>query len=100
MTQRWKLPCLAVVAGTIALAMVVAACADDAQDVTAGIIGEEPAVKRHLRQADIEAGRYTTEELVAHGREIFMASFNTLDGAGRPELDGKGGPPPTPGDAG
>ena len=92
MTQRWKLPCLAVVAGTIALAMVVSACSEDAQDVPTGIIGEEPAVKRHLSQADIEAGRHTTEELVAHGREIFMASFNTLDGAGRPEQHGKGGP--------
>ncbi|MDE0075962.1 MAG: hypothetical protein OXO50_00495 [Caldilineaceae bacterium] len=58
------------------------------------VIGEEPALKRHLQQHDIEAGRYTLEEIVEHGRDIFTASFNTLDGAGRPGQTGTGAPRP------
>ena len=92
MTRRRTLRCLAGIAGAVALGMIVPACSDDAGESAAGIIGEEPAVKRHLSQTDIEAGKYTLEELVAHGRDLFMASFNTLDGAGRPEQHGKGGP--------
>ena len=87
MARRWALGCLAV-----ALSLVAAGCSDAKMEPGAGVIGEEPAVKRHISQADIEAGEYTLEELVAHGRDIFMASFNTLDGAGRPEQHGKGGP--------
>ena len=87
---------LAMAVGTLALGLMLTACSDgDATPgvvETKGIVGEEPAVKRHLSQADIESGRYSLEELVSHGRDIFMASFNTLDGAGRPELHGKGGP--------
>lgn len=56
------------------------------------VIGEEPALKQHISQEDIEAGRFTLEELVRHGRAVFTASFNTLDGAGRPELTGTGQP--------
>lgn len=56
------------------------------------VIGEEPALKRHIQQDDIEAGHYTLEEIVDHGRDIFTASFNTLDGAGRPEQTGTGAP--------
>ena len=56
------------------------------------IIGEEPALKQHISQEDIEAGRLTLEVLVGHGRAVFTASFNTLDGAGRPELTGTGQP--------
>ena len=55
------------------------------------VIGEEPAVKRHISQADIEAGHFTLEALIEHGRVLFTANFNALDGAGRPELTGKGG---------
>ena len=92
MIRRQTLRFLTVASGAVILAISAVACSDDAQNAPAGIIGEEPAVKQHLSQADIEAGLYTLEELVAHGRDIFMASFNTLDGAGRPELHGKGGP--------
>ena len=56
------------------------------------VIGEEPALKQHISQEEIEAGRFTLEELLRHGRAVFTASFNTLDGAGRPELTGTGQP--------
>ncbi len=51
-------------------------------------IGDEPAVKAHVSQAGIEAGKYTIEELIDHGESLFTASFNVLDGAGRPTLTG------------
>ena len=54
------------------------------------IIGDEPAVTRHISQDDIDAGKHDIEELIEHGRMLFEASFNTLDGAGRPELTGDG----------
>jgi len=56
------------------------------------VIGEEPALKQHISQEEIEAGRFTLEELLRHGRAVFTASFNTLDGAGRPEMTGTGQP--------
>ena len=76
------------------VAMVVLGCAEDTPkslDAPAAVVGEEPAVKRHISQADIEAGKFTLDELVEHGRDIFIAPFNTLDGAGRPEQTGQGG---------
>ena len=47
-------------------------------------VGDAPAVKVHFSQSGIEQGKYTLEELIEHGRMLFTASFNTLDGAGRP----------------
>lgn len=61
------------------------------EDSPPPVIGEEPAVKRHISQADIEAGHFTLKALIEHGRVLFTANFNALDGAGRPELTGKGG---------
>ena len=76
------------------VAMVVLGCAEDTPkslDAPAAVVGEEPTIKRYISQADIEAGKFTLDELVEHGRDIFIAPFNTLDGAGRPEQTGKGG---------
>ena len=56
------------------------------------VIGEEPALKQHISQEEIEAARFNLEELLRHGRAVFTASFNTLDGAGRPQLTGTGQP--------
>ena len=51
-------------------------------------IGDAPAVQIHFSQTGIERGQYTIEELIAHGETLFTASFNTLDGAGRPTRTG------------
>ena len=51
-------------------------------------IGDAPAVKVHFSQSGIEQGKYTLEELIEHGRMLFTASFNALDGAGRPARTG------------
>ena len=70
------------------------ACLAAPADVHAGDppIGEQPVVGRHLDQADIEAGRHPLPELLAHGRLLFDARFNILDGQGRPASTGTGGP--------
>ena len=47
-------------------------------------VGDAPAVQIHFSQSGIEAGKYTLEELIEHGELLFTASFNSLDGAGRP----------------
>ncbi|MBK7876043.1 MAG: hypothetical protein IPJ77_09865 [Planctomycetes bacterium] len=56
-----------------------------------GVIGDEPAVLAHVDQADVDAGAYSADGLFNLGKVLFDASFNTLDGAGRPETTGTGG---------
>ncbi len=51
-------------------------------------VGDAPAVQIHFSQAGIEDGKYSLEELIDHGETLFTASFNTLDGAGRPTRTG------------
>ena len=51
-------------------------------------IGDAPAVEVHFSQSSIEKGKYTLEELIEHGELLFTASFNALDGAGRPTRTG------------
>lgn len=51
-------------------------------------VGDAPAIQIHFSQSGIEQGKYTLEELIEHGRVMFTASFNTLDGAGRPNRTG------------
>ena len=53
-------------------------------------IGDAPAVEIHFSQSGIEDGKYTLQELIEHGELLFTASFNTLDGAGRPTRTGVG----------
>jgi CxxC motif-containing protein (DUF1111 family) len=57
-----------------------------------GILGDDPAVSAHVDQDDVDAGVYTPEALFALGEVLFTASFNTLDGAGRPATTGTGAP--------
>lgn len=53
-------------------------------------IGDRPAITTHVSQLGIERGKYTVAELEQMGLALFTASFNTLDGAGRPTLTGDG----------
>ncbi len=54
-------------------------------------IGDDPAVPFHMAQSDIDAGLVSQDELFLHGKNLFGAQFNELDGAGRPEATGTGG---------
>lgn len=58
------------------------------------VIGERPTVETHLDQARIESGEIGLEELLRHGRRLFEARFNALDGQGRPGTTGHGVPRP------
>jgi hypothetical protein len=55
-------------------------------------LAEGPVIREHLDQHDIDAGRFSLEDLLQKGRALFVASFNSLDGAGRPEATGNGTP--------
>jgi hypothetical protein len=55
-------------------------------------IGERPAIEHHMDQASIDAGKIGLDELLAHGKELFDAQFNRLDGQGRPATTGHGVP--------
>lgn len=57
-------------------------------------IGERPTIETHLDQSRIEAGETGLAELLRHGRLLFDARFNVLDGQGRPLTTGHGIPRP------
>jgi hypothetical protein len=55
-------------------------------------LSEGPVIQQHLDQKEIDAGHWLLDGLLQKGRALFTASFNTFDGAGRPEATGN----PTP----
>ena len=57
------------------------------------IIGDAGAIAVHTDQADIDAGQIEIYDLIDRGLALMVASFNTLDGAGRPETSGTSEPP-------
>lgn len=76
----------AALAFAVAVCALLAACEGDADDFADDEpIGEAPALGAHARQADIDGGAMTLARIVERGERVFTASFNTLDGAGRPE---------------
>ena len=93
MTKAFVLGLLLALGGSAALALfsfTVEGSQTTRSKPSLPVIGEEPAIRQHISQEEIEAGHLTLEELTEHGRAIFSASFNSLDGAGRPELTGTG----------
>ena len=70
---------------------VSVACSTAAEEPV--IIGDEPTIKVHFSQVAIDAGEISLDDLMEHGMMLFTASFNTLDGAGRPETTGVGDSP-------
>lgn len=77
-----------------AFAVLFVAVAATAAGEAPVVVGERPAIEAHLDQARIEAGAIGLEELVRHGRRLFEARFNVLDGQGRPGTTGHGVPRP------
>jgi cytochrome c peroxidase len=57
-------------------------CGDDLPDAA--------VLSGHLEHADIVAGEVEFSELLAAGRELFVAQFNVCDGQGRPAATGTG----------
>lgn len=68
--------------GVLAISCAIPSTQDQAEDY---IIGDAPAINIHVNQEDINNGNLSLEELIKKGELLFKASFNTLDGAGRPE---------------
>lgn len=72
------------------LSLALIACSSQPTDTYT--IGDSPVLSSHVDQSDIDSGEVEIEELIARGQALFAASFNTLDGAGRPETTGTGAP--------
>ena len=73
------------------IALVLSACKTSSTTETPPtIIGDAPTILTHLDQADIDSGLLTLEDLLEAGELLMIAPFNTLDGAGRPEMTGAG----------
>ncbi|MEE4175787.1 MAG: di-heme oxidoredictase family protein [Xanthomonadales bacterium] len=81
---------------TIAVAAAVVSGAGAAGPAVAEhpppLIGERPAVERHIEQAEIDRGALTLADLFDAGQALFDARFNVLDGQGRPLSTGTGAP--------
>ncbi len=56
------------------------------------VIGERPAIERHVDQSEIDSGKLTLRDLRKSGGILFSAVFNRLDGQGRPASTGSGAP--------
>ena len=72
---------LALLAG----AMLAACHYTTAEPSSAPRIGDTATLNDHTSQDDIESGSLTLDQIVERGERLFTTSFNTLDGAGRPE---------------
>ena len=71
---------------TILSGATLAACHNTtAEPLSAPRIGDTAALDSHTSQDDIESGSLTLDQIVERGEFLFTTSFNTLDGAGRPE---------------
>ena len=79
-----RIPKLILTATAVLTTLGVFGCGGGAEAAEQVAIGDEPALSLHTNQDDIESGRLETDEIIDRGRELFLASFNTLDGAGRP----------------
>ncbi|MCO5297789.1 MAG: hypothetical protein M9921_13120 [Fimbriimonadaceae bacterium] len=54
--------------------------------------GDQPVLREHVNQSDIDRGRLSLAQLFAKGKFLFEARFNRLDGFGRPAATGNGVP--------
>ncbi len=80
---------------TIALA-IAACCVVRNRFVSAqspsSLIGDRPALEKHVNQTDIENGAIGFNQLIEIGESIFAARWTKLDGQGRPAATGNGVP--------
>ena len=85
-SSQYRLHARAAALAAAVFCALLAACASAPDDGFADeTIGEAPALAVHTRQADIDGGALSLASIIARGERVFTASFNTLDGAGRPE---------------
>ena len=75
----------------LVIAGLLSSCGGGGDGEAVGI-GDQGAISAHVAQTDVESGLVGLDALIATGRTLFAANFNTLDGAGRPETTGTGAP--------
>jgi di-heme oxidoreductase (putative peroxidase) len=90
MTCRPNLHLLAFFMMALALPLLLAA--DPPDSGADPDIGDGPAIKAHVSEADCESGALTLNDIIAKGHDLFVAKFNTFDGEGRPGATGNGTP--------
>jgi hypothetical protein len=95
-SSRIGLSCAGIGAVVVGLALIPGYPAVGARSLPPVNLAEGPAIQAHVNQKEIDAGGWSLEALVRQGRELFTASFNTFDGAGRPEATGNGVPTARP----
>ena len=67
------------------LGAVVLACGESADTPVGDVqIGDSGVLREHTSQSEIDSSALSLDQIVARGEHLFTASFNTLDGAGRP----------------
>ena len=66
--------------------------AADAPDAGEPVVGDGPVIRAHVSEADCESGALTLKDIIARGRDLFVAKFNKFDGQGRPGATGNGTP--------
>ena len=55
-------------------------------------IGDGPVIQQHMDQSEIESGSVNLNQVLNHGKDLFVAKFNAYDGQGRPATTGGGAP--------
>ena len=76
-------------AAGLIVALIAVGCGSGGEVQPAGpAIGESPALKEHTSLDAITNRDMSLEEIIQRGEALFTTSFNTLDGAGRPETGG------------
>ena len=76
-------------AAGLLIAFMATACGSSGEEQPGVVvIGESPALSVHTSQEAITDREMSLEEIIQRGEALFTTSFNTLDGAGRPETGG------------
>ncbi len=90
MTSRFYRSPLAVTAAVLFGALPSSSIAAAPKECPPWLAADEPVVSQSMEQADINSGALGFQEIFDHGERLFVARFNTCDGAGRPESTGGG----------
>ena len=87
--MRRTISAVAATAALCVLTLLTVACARPAETAapseTDAAIGESGVLNGHTLQSEIDGRKLTLAQIVERGESLFTASFNALDGAGRPE---------------
>lgn len=75
---------------SLALVLALTACSNKNRSDQIRATGDTGVIDKHFAHAGMVDGSVAVADTLAHGRLLFAANFNTLDGAMRPESTGTG----------